>query len=37
MKADVLGIGLNVEYQNIVEHPFDDNFGPMVIHDEHRI
>ena len=39
MKADVIGIALKVQYKNIDENinHTNDKFGPMVIHDEHRI
>ena len=38
MKADEKGIVLEAQFKNIVEYPENDNhFGPLVIHDEHRI
>ena len=38
MKADEKGIILKAQFKNIVEYPEDvEHFGPMVVHDEHRI
>ena len=39
MKADVMGIGLKVEFKNIYcdGNREENKFSPLVVHDEYRI
>ena len=39
MKAIEIGVKLTAIYKNIqdIENPLENKFGPMIVHDEHRI